>query len=137
MRMGRQMTMERVDSPPRIPPEGAAFRILKYVLGHKATRKAFAVEMPVNAQVLAIGHKAHGACIWAMGCSEPEWPTESRFFTLLPTGEDLPFPARRLHHIGSFWKEDRPETWHIFEIIDPVQEEDPLVAEALATVTGR
>lgn len=113
----------------RIPPEGARHRIYRYSLGSKAFHRAFAVEMPVGAQVIAVGHKPGGPSIWATVCVEPEWPTETRFFTVLPTGRDLPFPIGRLISLGSFWTDDRAETWHVFELADSIEDlEDPIAS---------
>lgn len=131
------MPTEKIERP-KLPVDGARHRIHKFVLGRQATRKAFAVEMPVAAQVIGVGHKTNGPCIWAIVCVEETWPTESRFFTVLPTGEDLPFPVRRLQHIGTFWKEDRPETWHVFEIMEAFDDETLIAAEeeAVASVAA-
>lgn len=114
---------------------GPRHQVKQYKLGPEATRSAFAVELPISASVLAVGHKPGGPCLWVIGCVEPAWPTEVRYFTVLPTGENLPFEVRRLQHVGSYWTEDRPEAWHVFEILDLESLSGPFaeVAEGVAT----
>jgi len=109
--------------------------IKKYKLAPVA-RQAIAVELPVAAQIFGVGHKAGGPCFWAIGCVEPTWPKEIRRFVVLPTDEVVPFEACRLQHIGSYWKEERQDAWHMFEILDESAVPNPLEAKEALVAAG-
>jgi len=73
------------------------------------------VELPMNAQVLAVGVEPHGRVVlWAE--VDPTMKSEQRAFRALNSGEALPENPKAYVGTVQVSRGNLPQVWHIYEV---------------------
>lgn len=83
-------------------------RVFKYPI---PITDAFAIDMPVGAQILDVQDQRGQLCMWAL--VDPEAEIEQRSFRLAGTGH--PIKGWGLHHIATVQMAEGTLVWHLFE----------------------
>ena len=76
--------------------------------------------LPAGANIIRVGMQKKAIAVpvmWAIVCTDAEWPLEDRTFRVYGTG--FPMPAGGLRYVGTAQEDGLSHfVWHVFEVMD-------------------
>lgn len=86
----------------------------KQVWKYQITPGRNEIELPKDAQILAVQTQYGNPCLWVL--VNPKAAKETRYFDVFGTGHDIPYDmGTERHYIGTFQLENGHLIFHLFE----------------------